>query len=132
MWLPTRLAVCRMWSKLSERAVGHAPEGLHRQASSCICSLSGMRCTRRSPKWSEAQRRNACRRGFVGEPTQIIWSSFSSQEVIVRESQSGHGGRSAYGRPCARRSVHERTSTCFIGARGNAAPSTCSQGGARR
>ena len=109
MWLPTRLGCLLCVEQLSERAMGHAPEGLHRQASSCICSLSGMRCTRRSPKWSEAQRLNACRRGFVGEPTQIIWSSFSCQEVIGRESQSDHGGRSAYGRPCARRSAHERT-----------------------
>ena len=50
MWLPTRLGCLLCVEQLSERAMGHAPEGLHRHASSCICSLSGMRCTRRSPK----------------------------------------------------------------------------------
>ena len=59
-----------------------------------------MRCTSLSPKAPTAHRWNDWRNGFVGEPTQIILSSFCDQwfsRARVKLNQSGHGGRSAYG-----------------------------------
>ena len=51
------------------------------------------------PKASAAHFWKDWRSGLVGEPTQIIWSSFCSQLGIGRASHSVHGGRSAYGSP---------------------------------